>query len=444
MPSPRLREVWLLALPILGAMASQVVLNIADLAMVGHLGAAAMAGVGAASFLHFTAFSAITGLSTAVQAMAARRHGEGRHDETALPLNGGILLSLAIGLPLSLLLIAAAPTIFATLYADPAVGEQGTGYLQLRLAGIAAVGINFSFRGYWSAIRRARLYLVVLAGMCALNILLDWLLIFGRLGLPALGARGAGLANLASTLAGSAAYLWLARRELRPAGFMRRWPTREQLAGLLRLGLPSCVQQLLFAGGFSVLLWIIGGIGTDALAVTNVLITITLAAVLPGIAFGLAAAALTGSALGRGDAADAYRWGWDVYRGCWPVFAALALPMLFATDAVLRVFLSDPATVERLVALGRVPLQLVGAGILLDGLGFVLMHALLGVGASLAVALVAVGLQWGLFLPLAYVAGHRLQLGLTAIWSLMIAYRALQTLLFAALWRSRRWAKIRV
>lgn len=232
MSSARFREVWLLALPILGAMLSQVLLNLVDLAMVGHLGSTALAAVGAASFLHFTAFSAITGLATAVQAMAARRYGEGRLDETAVPLNGGLLLSVAIGLPLSVILIVATPWLFATLYADPAVGAEGTDYLRYRLAGIVAVGINFSFRGYWSAIRRAQLYLYVLGGMSLLNIVLDWLLIFGKLGLPALGTRGAGLANLISAVAGAGTYLWLAWRQARPAGFLRRRPSRQQLADL--------------------------------------------------------------------------------------------------------------------------------------------------------------------------------------------------------------------
>lgn len=444
MSSARFREVWLLALPILGAMLSQVLLNLVDLAMVGHLGATALAAVGAASFLHFTAFSAITGLSSAVQAMAARRHGEGRHDETAVSLNGGLLLSIAIGAPLSLVLIAATPWLFATLYADPAVGAEGTDYLRYRLAAIVAVGINFSFRGYWSAIRRAQLYLYVLGGMSALNILLDWLLIFGKFGLPALGTRGAGLANLISAFAGTAAYLWLAWRQARPAGFLRRLPSRRQLGDLLRIGLPSCVQNLLFAGGFSVLLWIIGQIGTAELAVTNVLINITLAAVLPGIAFGLAAASLTGSALGRGDADDAHAWAWDVFRATWWVFALLALPMLFATDAVLGVFFNEPATAGQLTDLARLPLRLIGAGVTLDGLGFILMNALLGVGASLPVALVAVSLQWGVFLPAAYTAAVVFGSGLPAIWLLMTGYRACQTGIFAWLWTRRRWAKTRV
>ncbi len=428
-------------------MVSQNVLNLVDTAMVSHLGPAALAGVGLASFLNFMAFSAITGLSAAVQAMASRRVGEGRLDETALPLNGGILLSLAIGIPLSAVLFVAAPAIFARLNPDPAVVEQGSSYLQYRLIGVAAVGINFSFRGYWSAVRNTTLYMATLFGMHALNVLLDWLLIFGRFGLPELGVRGAGIANLVSVLAGALAYVVIALRVARPAGFMARLPTRRQFADLLKIGLPSCVQQLLFAAGFVVLFWIVGQIGTAELAVTNVLVQITLTAVLPAIALGLAAATFAGQALGRGEVADAARWPWDVYRSSAWVFAVVALVMLLATRPALGLFLDDPAHPERvahLIDLGVFPLRLVGAGILLDALGFIVMQALLGVGASLAVMLVSIGLQWGLFLPAAYLLGPVLHAGFVTIWIAMFAYRTLQTAIFVTLWQRRRWARIAV
>jgi len=80
--------------------------------------------------------------------------------------------------------------------------------------------------------------------------------------------------------------------------------------------------------------------------------------------------------------------------------------------------------------------------VVLDGLGFILMQSLLGVGASRPVMLISVGLQWGLFLPLAYLAGPVLMMGLLPIWGLMLCYRAAQTLSFIAVWRSRIWARI--
>ncbi|HUS24589.1 MAG TPA: MATE family efflux transporter [Candidatus Binatia bacterium] len=438
--NPRSREVLALSLPIIGGMTSQNVLNLVDTWLVGGLGAAALAATGFANFVNFMATAAITGLSTAVQAQAARRVGEGRAAESAVPLNGGLLLSLAVGVPLSAVLILLAPRMFAALMHDPAVVAQGTPYLQWRLVAVALVGMNFSFRGYWSAVKLTRLYLYTLVWMHALNIALSWTLIYGKFGFPALGTAGAGIGTTLAIAAGTATYFWHASRHARGHGFLHGLPTREQMRSLARLGLPSCVQQLLFSGGFTALFWIVSRVGTAELAVTNVLVNLTLLAVLPGIGFGIAATTLVSQALGRGDAADAHRWAWDVYRVAAAVFIALALPMLLLTTPVLQAFLRDPA----LVAIGRVPMLLMGAGILVDGLGLIMMHALLGAGAAGLVMRVSVGMQWLLFLPVAWLLGPVAGLGLTAIWTAMTVYRGAQAGIFMLSWERRGWAGIRV
>lgn len=436
----RSREVLVLALPIIAAMVSQNVLNLVDTAMVGHLGPAALAGVGLASFINFMAVAFITGMSSAVQAMAARRVGEGRLDETAVPLNGGLVLSLAMGVPLAAVLIWQAPNLLHALNDDPAVVAAGTTYLQLRLLSIAAIGMNFSFRGYWSAIKLARLYMYTLLWMHSLNIALNYCLIFGKFGFPALGVAGAGLGTTVSIFLGTLTYFALGLRHARPSGFLARRPSREQFGNLLRLGLPSSVQQLLFAAGFTVLFWIVGQVGTAELAVANVLINVSLVAVLPGVGFGLAAATLAGQALGRQDPVDAHRWAWDVFKVASLLFAAIGLPMVLAPRAILGVFLHDPALVE----LGVLPLRLIGLGILVDGLGLILMHALFGVGAARLVMIVSVGLQWLLFLPLAWLLGPVWGFGLTAIWLALTGYRGLQSLLLATAWQRRNWIHARV
>ena len=438
--SGRNREILHLSLPILGGMMSQNALNLVDAWLVGGLGAAALAACGIANFLNFMAVAAITGLSTAVQAMAARRVGEGRLAEAAVPLNGGLLLSVAVGVPLSLALIAATPWFFPLLVDDPEVVAAGVPYLQWRLVAVAFVGMNFSFRGYWSAIKLTRLYLHTLLWMHALNMLFSWVLIYGHFGFPALGTSGAGIGTTLAIAIGTATYFWQASRHASAHGFMHGLPSREQVRGLLRLGMPTCIQQLLFSGGFTMLFWIVGQIGTAELAVANVLVTLTLLAVLPGIGFGIAATTLVSQALGRQDPADAHRWAWDVYKVAAVVFTALAVPMLAFAGPILDFFLRDPA----LVALGTLPLQLVGVGILVDGLGLVMMHALLGAGASGLVMRVSVAFQWLLFLPLAYVVGPVLGMGLTAVWLGMTAYRALQSGVFVVAWERRTWSAIRV
>jgi putative MATE family efflux protein len=375
-----------------------------------------------------------------VQAMAARRVGEGRLAETAIPLNGGLLLSVAVGVPLSALLILLAPWFFPAMVDDPAVAEAGVPYLQWRLVAVAFIGMNFSFRGYWSAVKLTKLYLYTLVWMHALNILFSWTLIYGKFGFPALGTAGAGIGTSLAIAVGTATYFWHASRHAKGHGFLHGLPSREQVRSLLKLGAPSCIQQLLFSGGFTMLFWIVGQIGTAELAVANVLVNLSLLAVLPGIGFGLAATTLVSQALGRKDPADAHRWAWDVYKVASVLFVALAVPMLLAPGAILGLFLHDP----QVVALGKLPLQLVGIGILVDGLGLVMMHALLGAGATGLVMKVSVAFQWLLFLPAAYLVGPVMGLGLTAVWLGMTLYRGLQSGVFIAAWERRAWSAIKV
>lgn len=436
----RTRRILLLALPIIGGMTSQNLMNLVDTAMVGTLGAAALAGVGMGGFINFMSVAVVMGLATAVQATAARRHGEGNTHESAVPLNGGLLLALLLGVPIGIGMFAAAPWVFGLLNHDPAVVGAGTPYLQARVLSVAAVGMNFAFRGYWNAVDLPKMYLYTILVQHAANIVISYVLIFGVLGFPELGTLGAGIGTTAGSFLATAVYFLMARQRAGAAGFMHRLPGREQLLAQIKLSVPASAQQFLFAAGLTVLFWIIAKVGTDELAVANVLINVTLVAILPGIGLGLAAATLVGQALGRGAPDDAHRWAWEVVRVGVGVFVLLGLPMLLIPDTLLRIFLHDASLID----LGILPLQIIGVGIVLDGVGLVLMQALLGAGATRQVMIVALGLQWFLFLPLAWLMGTQWGLGLLAIWLAFVGYRSLQTGIFAAVWQQRGWTQIRV
>ncbi len=439
----RVRRILDLALPVIAGMISQNVLNLVDTAMVSRLdhSDAALAAVGYGGFSLFVAQSIILGLSTGVLAAAARRKGEGRSSETAWFLNAALLIIALVAPVISLLLILAIPYVYPLINDDPQVMALGIPYLQIRAFGIIFVAMNFSFRGYWNAIDMTRLYMFTLILMHSVNIFLNWVLIFGNLGVPAMGVQGAGLASVCALCFGSSLYFLCGMRFARDFGFLKRLPAREDIKCLVKISLPSGVHQIFFSAGWLGLFWIIGKVGTAEVAAGNVLVNVTLVAWLPGMGLGLAASTLVGQALGRGRPEEAARWGWDVVKIAAVGLTVLGLPMVLVPRELLSaIYTLDPRTLE--IALW--PLRLIGLSMIFEAVGTILQNALLGAGDTRRVMKVAIINQWILFMPAAYVVGPVLGYGLTGIWLCQVAYRMLQAGVFSLLWRQRRWARIPV
>ncbi len=439
-PAWRRRRILGLSLPIIGGMLSQNLLNLVDTAMVGVLGDAALAATGIGGFAFFMAIATMMGLSTAVQAMASRRIGEGRGAEAAHPLNGALLIALGFGIPLSVVLILAAPFFFPILNGDPAVHELGIPYLQARFSTLALGGMAFAFRGFFNGVDRPVVYMRTLLITHTINIALNFILIFGMFGAPKLGVLGAGIGSAIATVVAALLYSMQALSEARDKGFLRGLPSGPALGRIVRLSLPASLQQFLFAAGLTVMFWIIGLVGTASTAAASVLVNVMLVAILPGVGMGLAAATLVGQALGRKDADDAHAWGWDVARLAMVMLGLLGLVGVLFAEPIIGAFLHDPATRQ----LAVLPLQIFGVCIGFDCVGLVLMNALLGAGASRQAMVVSVATQWGLFLPVAFllvvVGGY----GLLEVWIANAVYRLIQAGLFARIWQRGQWRTIQV
>lgn len=424
-------------------MVSQNVLNLVDTAMVSRLdhSDAALAAVGYGGFALFVAQSIILGLSTGVLAAAARRKGEGRHGETAYVLNAALLIVAVVAPVISILLIFAIPCLYHFISSDSQVMALGIPYLQIRAIGIIFVAMNFSFRGYWNAIDLTRLYMFTLILMHALNILLNYILIFGHFGAPALGVQGAAIASVIALGFGSSLYFLFGLRYAREFGFLRRLPSRADIKRLIQLSLPSGIQQMFFSAGWLAMFWIIGRVGTSEVAAANVLINLMLVALLPGMGLGLAAATLVGQALGRKEVNEAARWGWDVVKIAVIGLTVLGLPMVVMPRQLLTsIYTLDPATLE----LALWPLRLVGLSMIFEAVGTILQNALLGAGDTRRVMKVAIFNQWCVFMPLAYLVGPVLGYGLTGIWALQTGYRIVQAGIFSLFWVRRGWARVAI
>lgn len=435
----RARRILAIGLPIVGGMLSQNVLDLVDTLMVGRLGAAALAAVGIASFANFMGVALLIGLASGVQAVVARRRGEGRLGELAIPLNGGLAVALAGGLLVTAVGITLAPTIYPWLVDfRPDVIAEGVPYFQARLAGAVAVGLNFSFRGYWYGLGETRTYLRIIVAMHLANIAISYVLIFGPLGLPALGTLGAGVGTTLALFIGTTLYSVATFTRSHGQGFLARLPRGKTMRSLMSLSIPGAIQTFLFAAGLTALFWIAAQVGTGALAISNVLFNLAKVAILPAMGLGLAAMTLVSGALGEGEPAIAERWAWDTLQVAVAFVLAVAAILYVFPAPILSVFITDPALVEA----GIVPLRIQAVALAAEIIAMVMMNALVGAGAARTAMLVNVSAQWLVGLPLAFVLAVPLGHGVVGLWLAQALQRIAAAGVFTALWRRGRWKTI--
>ena len=223
-------------------------------------------------------------------------------------------------------------------------------------------------------------------------------------------------------------------------GFLQGIPEAGTLWQQFKLSLPASLQQLFFSAGLVTLVWIVGRIGTAEVAAVNILMTFHLTVLLPAFGVALAATTLVGNALGRQDADDAARWGWNCAALTFVYGITVGLLLIPLAEPVLALFLTNPETRD----LAWLPMVLWASVIGFDTAGMVLMNALIGAGDTRRSMWISVIAQWAFFLPAAYVAGPLLGFGLLGVWIVNGVYRAGQAAVCVLQWKKRHWAGIEV
>lgn len=436
----RIGTILKLALPIAAGLGSSLVMVFVDLAMVGVLGDNALAGIGLAAFSYSLILAFVVGFAPAVQGIVARRRGQGSAEPKCLPLNGGLLLALVIGVPLSLVFYVLSPFIFSIISSDPEVTKEGLPYFRALITAIVASGMCSAFQGYYTGIAKVRVYMLVILFISCLNVFLNYALIFGNFGAPALGTMGAGIASAIAIYVGAFMYFVITFYNFRAEGFLNIKPKLALLIQIIETGMPESVRLAMFALGYIVFYWIVGQVGTAELAVTNVLVRISMVLAVLAEALGMVSTTLVSSTLGKGDPSGAAQWGWDTGKVGVISITFLALPMLLFPDWFLAIFITDADT----RALGIIPLRLLAATIGLGSLIYIFAYTLISLGDGKRVLIVSFSTQWLFFLPAVWIIGPYLNYGLLEIWIVQMVYGALATILITAIWSDGRWKAIKI
>ncbi|MCW8879937.1 MAG: MATE family efflux transporter [Kangiellaceae bacterium] len=438
--SNRIKVILNLALPITVALGSTFIMNLVDLAMVGTLGNNAVAALGLSGFANTLIVTFVIGIAPAVQGIVARRTGEMSKEPKCLPLNGGLLVVLAIGIPLTVLCFFVSPLAFPLMSSDPEVIQEGIPYLRALFSAIIAVGVNAAFQGFWTGIGRVKVFMLIILVMNCINIFLNYVLIFGNFGAPKLGAMGAGVATATATYVGNLIYLVVTYIYFSKQGFLNVKPKLELMIRIFKIGLPDSISEALFSLGYVVFLWMVGLIGTAALAAASVLVRFSMVLTLFAKALGLTSSTLVSQTLGSGDADGANQWGWDSVKVGVVCITLLGVPMLIFPEWFLSLVLVDAYT----ISIAIVPLQIVALTSGLISLVFLFVFTLVSLGDGKRVMIVSFCTQWLLFLPVIWIVVHYFEFGLLEVWLIQAIYGLLTAALMTALWIDGRWKTIKL
>lgn len=433
------------ALPLVLSNLGGVLMQFIDRLFLAWHAPESVAGAGTAGMIAicFIAFCVATTGFTGV--FAAQYLGSGRPERLGPAIWQGWYLALGFGVATLLMSVLSAP-LFDWIGHGPAVRAAETDYFRVFMTGGFFFMAVSALMGFFIGRGDTRVVMVIQLSGLALNAVLDYALIFGHWGFPDWGVAGAAWATIlaeAAMLAGGLLLFW--RRDFRvlhhTASFRLEWPL---IRRLLRFGTPNGLRNIVELVMWSVFLSLIGLLGDDALAVSNVAFTINSLAWQPMAGVGMAVAMLVGQAQGAGQPELSRRAmvrGWALTQ-VWETGAAVVI-IVFA-DPLLGIFFRDLPLEKSvpLMEMGRMVLWFVAAYCLVDGLNVILAQGLVGAGdswwiskATMILSALAVVIMIGLKI---------LGAGLAWYWLAATGYVAASGLAWVWRYRGRAWESMKV
>jgi MATE family multidrug resistance protein len=439
----RLSTLLALALPMVLARASQSVITFADAIQVKDLGEGAIAATATGGINVYGFVILPMGMVFIIQSFVAQLTGRGDRAEAPRFAWYGLALAAIAAVVAVVLIPAVGPVLGLTRY-SPGVKDAMTEYMQIRMLSVGAI-VGIEALGNWYG-GLGNTWMQMIAGVItmAVAVFLNWVLIGGHLGAPALGVNGAAVASAIASWLGFA-FLALA--------LWRGWgnaPRRQGKLGLtlrelrrvIRFGLPNGLNWFLEFGAFQLFInGVMAGFGDTTVAALNVVIAVNSIAFMP--AFGLASAGsiVAAQAIGRGERGEV----WPSVKltlACtitWML--AVAAGYVLATDHVLGWF--APAKNPRAIVEAGGSMLLVSAlWQVFDATGMTLSETLRAAGDTAWTAGARIVLAWLVFVPSSYIVVELLHGGALGAMGCLVGYIALLAAALALRFRSGAWKRI--
>ena len=402
-----------LAVPVVVVQVGMMAMGVVDTIMVGHISAQALAAVALGNLYFFSLAVFAMGTLMVLDPVVAQAVGARDRPAIARAVQRGVLMAGLLTLPAALLLTVATP-VFVLARQPAEVVPLAAAYALRSVPGTFPFLLFIVFRQSLQAMRRTVPIVAAIVAANLANAALNWMLIFGHLGFPAMGVVGSAWATSASR-ALLVVVLWLAaKRELGPllSPFRREVWQLTPLGRMLRLGLPIGVQHFLEFGAFALVALMMGWLGTRPMAGHQIAINLAALTFMVPLGVGDAASVLVGQAVGRGDPGGT-RGAARAALACGAAFmAATAVLFLVFPEPLARLYSRD----LEVIAIAAALIPIAGVFQVFDGLQAVAAGVLRGVGDTRGPMLINLLGYWVLGLPLSIYLGFVAGLGPAGLW----------------------------
>jgi MATE family, multidrug efflux pump len=347
-PPGRIRaDVWALAWPVILSFALDSVLGLSAMLMVGRLGPEAVGAVGLATQILSAVRAGIAAVGTGTVAIVARYVGGGDREEADEVLTQSVIFGVLVSTIVAIPVIVFAPQLMALFRVKGLMAEMGARYLQVVMLSEPFQGIFLMCAAALRGAGDTRTPLWIGGIIDVLAIFLNWMLIFGKLGAPALGVDGSAVATLIAIAAGGALFFWALSIEGMALKFnWRRFRPDFSLGRrIMNVGNPAAIEQLVIQFGFIAYVAFIARYGDPEVAAYFIGVRILALSFLPGLGFSSASATLVGQGLGAGDPHFARKAGWESTGMAIVLMTALGLVFVVFAHQIAALFIDDKTVI---------------------------------------------------------------------------------------------------
>jgi putative MATE family efflux protein len=431
------RQIWLIAYPIIIGSVAQNLLNITDTAFLGRVGQVALGAGAIGGIFYLVAAMLAWGFGIGTQIIIGRRNGEGSFSEIGRTFQHGFYFQLPLTLALFSLMQFFSWDILRLIIKSDEVLLYTQEFIKYRSYGIFFAGINMLFNGFYIGITRTKIITVATILMAIVNIVLDYGLIFGNLGLPEMGIGGAGLASSIAEFSGTVFFIvyTLVNPYRKKFNLFRMARFDEVLyKRMIKLGLPIMLQNAFSMASWLAFFLFIEKLGEQALAVSNIIRSFYVILMIPMWGFGSATNSLVSNLIGSGRKKEVMQVVYKIVKlAAVGVLSIVTLGSLFP-DLALKIYTNDPD----LIRVSLPALYVVNVAAVMLVVAFIFFNAVSGTGKTQVTFLIEVTVLF-FYLILAYVLAEIMRQEVYIVWMTEYIYSFLLGGLSYLYLRTGRW-----